>query len=576
MIRSSLKTVAWASGTFCALYNNGVWERGTVCNVSANNLAEVLRCDFGNTIKLHVDNLRPLLPELVGSLLLECCLSGIRPAGGSGWTGTACDFIAGVLTGVNAVMSIQELSPACPACVCLVYLDQAGQEVSIADFLVSMGLALKERINRLNPELKVNEGLPVSEVKEAGSPREEKRHASTPPPKLQKQVYLPPELPHLGRTSLTVTAIGDNGVIYTMSSAAKHLFQSLKECLQQQMISLPSQKHYNWRSVQGCVVMGTDMLWYRGQVLDYFGGHVRVRYVDLGLVENIPVCHVYPVVLCEDVPQLCVPCRIGGVIPVAGQWHLDALALLHELLLGRCVDVQILELPVEPHERVVMEIFFDDIPSASALDDLDLTVFSLTPLPYKGKRFPVRIKHVRTPNQVFLCSLGNREENASLEEAMTLVNQDIASLPHLTDFPFEGPCLAQYSDGSYYRAKLIGFAAVSPEVRVLVQHIDFGSDDVVSTHKLLRLPESLLHFRAEAVHVRLGGFKAPDEYAGGDCISYAPEWSMSALLMMIDLFHENLTAEVTASEPEPTVFLYNASGALVHLPLIENGLAYYA
>ncbi len=38
--------------------------------------------------------------------------------------------------------------------------------------------------------------------------------------------------------------------------------------------------------------------------------------MDQGLVESIPVCHVYPMVLCEDVPQLCVPCQINGVIPV--------------------------------------------------------------------------------------------------------------------------------------------------------------------------------------------------------------------------------------------------------------------
>ena len=47
----------------------------------------------------------------------------------------------------------------------------------------------------------------------------------------------------------------------------------------------------------------------------------QVRYVDQGLVENIPVCHVYPALLCEDVPQLCVPCQLHGVIPVPSHTH---------------------------------------------------------------------------------------------------------------------------------------------------------------------------------------------------------------------------------------------------------------
>lgn len=39
--------------------------------------------------------------------------------------------------------------------------------------------------------------------------------------------------------------------------------------------------------------------------------------MDQGIVENIPVCHVYPVALCEKVPQLCVPCQLNGVVPVS-------------------------------------------------------------------------------------------------------------------------------------------------------------------------------------------------------------------------------------------------------------------
>jgi len=58
--------------------------------------------------------------------------------------------------------------------------------------------------------------------------------------------------------------------------------------------------------------------------------------VDQGLVESIPVCHVYPVVLCEDVPQLCVPCQINGVIPVrvCGNFEFDHL----ECKLGNVIN----------------------------------------------------------------------------------------------------------------------------------------------------------------------------------------------------------------------------------------------
>jgi len=50
-------------------------------------------------------------------------------------------------------------------------------------------------------------------------------------------------------------------------------------------------------------------------------------------------------------------------------------------------------------------------------------------------------------------------------------------------FCAECPCLAEYSDGKYYRAKLLGFSEVTPSVKLLVRHVDFGSDDILPVNK---------------------------------------------------------------------------------------------
>lgn len=44
------------------------------------------------------------------------------------------------------------------------------------------------------------------------------------------------------------------------------------------------------------------------------------------------------------------------------------------------------------------------------------------------------------------------------------------------------PCLAEYCDGVYYRAKIIKLVSVEP-VRIMVHHVDFGSDDTLPTSK---------------------------------------------------------------------------------------------
>lgn len=115
------------------------------------------------------------------------------------------------------------------------------------------------------------------------------------------------------------------------------------ETVGERMKTLPRPKCYEWKSVQGCAVMGSDLLWYRGEVVEVLGEFVKVsvtpviqdaatcgvmesslpwrgcwqvQHVDSGLVENIPVIHVYPVLLCEDVPQLCLSCKLHGINPV--------------------------------------------------------------------------------------------------------------------------------------------------------------------------------------------------------------------------------------------------------------------
>ncbi|XP_071394673.1 RING finger protein 17 [Centroberyx affinis] len=648
--------VEWKADMFCAALINGVWERGQICSsVTSSNIAEVVRCDFGNKVKLHVSNLRPLQPDLVGSLILECTLSDIRPAGGrSTWTATACDFISYYLTGASAVMTIKELTDERPVPVVLSCSNQVGQFVSFADSLVSEGLALRERKPREavvpKPEETASEP-PVGEKQPGGPDTDIKRSPpSTParpalipfpfspisnstspctPPKpaprthvsaekVKTQLYHPPELPCLGHIRMSVSAIGEDGVIYARTHHAECQLEQLRDRIQQSMKTLPRQKPYTWKSVLGCAVIGTDMLWYRGQLLEALGGQVKVRYVDYGLVEveNIPVVHVYPMLLCEDVPHLCMPCQLHGVNPVGRQWQPDAVALLKELLLNRCVDVQVMELPTEPRDCLTVHISLDGMALSrilchhqhasmdhsalaqqehimaspvACLDDWDIDTeglkspeepvlgpFTYPELPQEGQQFQVRVKHLWTPNELFLWPVEGpadvKVDAESLVEALARINQDVDSLPRLTSFPPGAPCLAEYSDGKYYRAKLMNFISTDP-VMMLVKHVDFGSDDTLPTSKLRRMPAELLRFPVQALKVRVAGFKAPSVGLERDVLPYSPRWSTKAALDMIDLLHARITASVVSRQPELTVLLHNEKGELVHLPLVRSGLA---
>uniref|UniRef100_A0A3B4Y300 Ring finger protein 17 n=1 Tax=Seriola lalandi dorsalis TaxID=1841481 RepID=A0A3B4Y300_SERLL len=552
--------VAWKADMYCAAQINGVWERGQICSdVTSSNIAEVIRCDHGNKVKLHVSNLKPLPTSLMGSLALECTLTDIRPAGGrSTWTATACDLFSHYLTGASAVMTIKELTDERPAPVTLFCSNKMGQFVSIADFLASEGLALRERKQRdavIQKPKETDAQSPGSETQTLSSTDEKQDTPdhlapspvpfpsqspvpSTPTPpkaaprsimsaeKVKTQLYNPPELPCLGHIQINVSAIGEDGLLYTRTQYAESQLEQLRERIQQRMNTLPRQKPYTWKSVLGCAVIGPDMLWYRGQLLEVLGGHVKVQYVDYGLVENIPVVHVHPMLLCDDVPQLCMPCQLHGLNPVGGRWQRDAVALLREVLLNRCVDMRVVELPTDPREPLTVELFLDGLSlsrilchhehasmdrtvsaqkghsvtsPASFLDDWDIDTeglrgpeepplgpFIYPNLPQEGEKFQVRVKHLWTPNELFLWPLEGTADvevdGERLDDALTRINANINSLQRLSSFPHGGPCLAEYSDGKYYRAKLMKFTSVEP-VMILVQHVDFGSDDTLPISK---------------------------------------------------------------------------------------------
>ncbi|XP_035531967.1 RING finger protein 17 isoform X2 [Morone saxatilis] len=638
--------VTWKADMYCAAHINGVWERGQIgSDVTSSNIAEVMRCDHGNTVKLHVSNLRPLPSSLIGSFALECTLTDIRPAGGSStWTATACDLISYYLTGASAVMTIKELTDERPVPVTLFCSNRMGQFVSIADFLASEGLALRKRKPRdaviQNPKETDEQSL-VSEIQVDGS-GDKKNTPSTPSlvplpsvsslstpthpkpaprtimsaEKVKTQLYQPPELPCLGHIQISVCAIREDGLIYARTQNAECQLEQLRERIQQSMKTLPRQKPYTWKSVLGCAVIGPDMLWYRGQLLEVLGGHVKVQYVDCGLVENIPVVHVYPILLCDDVPQLCMPCQLHGINPVGGRWQWDAVALMKEMLLNRCVDIQVMELPTDPRGPLTVELFLDGLSlskilshhdhasmdrtvspqkghsvmsPAPILDDWDIDTegqrgpeepmlgpFIYPNLPQEGQQFRVKVKHLLTPNELFMWPLeGIADEEVdgeTLDEALTRINANINILPRLTSFPHGSPCLAEYSDGKYYRARLVKFTSVEP-VMVLVQHVDFGSDDTLPNSKLRQMPAKLLGFSLRALKVKVAGFKAPSVSKQGDVLPYSPKWSVKAAMHMIDLLHSNISATVVAREPELTVLLYNEEGELIHLPLVSSGLA---
>ncbi|KAM8857152.1 RING finger protein 17 isoform 4-T4 [Synchiropus picturatus] len=625
----------WKEDMFCAAYINNIWNRVQILSdVPSTGIARVIRCDHGNKTEVHISNLRPLPSSLIGSYALECALTDIRPTGGvASWTATACDFISYFLAGASARITIEEATDKRPVPVTLSCFNKSGQLVKISDVLASEGLALRVKkplsgectIQKPNDET-TREGLladgsdsnttyvPVPAVRTL-APKPARR-LTVSAEKVTTGLYLPPMLPSIGHMEAVVCAVSEDGLIYTWSKNAELDLGELRDRIQQ-LIKSPLQANvYTWKSVQGCAVIGSDMVWYRGQVMEVVGGHLKVRYVDYGLVEDIPMVHAHPVLLCANVPQLCVPGQLHDVNPVGGQWQSETIQLMRELLQNRPVDINVLGLPADPRAPVTIEVFLDgqslsrilmnhreasvtvsvqtgisgltvapslrdwsiDVENLKVRDEKIFRPFISPALPPLNSCFQVAVKHLLTPNEMYLWPMEGggtelRVDGETLEDALSRINENIDALPRATCLHEEAQCLAEYSDGRYYRARLIRVVSVEP-VMVMVQHVDFGSDDTLPLSKLRQMPAELSQFPLQVIKVRVASLKPPSvQQEEEEVLPYSPQWSLKSAKAMTDLLHGRIGASVVSVEPELTVELYNQEGHLLHLPLVSCGLA---
>nr|XP_025037536.1 RING finger protein 17 isoform X3 [Pelodiscus sinensis] len=450
--------------------------------------------------------------------------------------------------------------------------------------------------------------------------------------RMENGTYKPPIIPDMKDFLAVISCIGDDGTIYMIPKSFENELNKLMADMQNNVKCLGLLEPYCWKKDEACIVRGSDTMWYRGKVLEVGGGTIRVQYVDYGYVEKIPQCHLYPAVLYADIPTFCIPCQLYKIVPIGNFWQTDAVELLQELLTKRVVEIHLLERPYNPWGKVSVNLYFDGMSLSSFMayhqhcifedcqDISDMEVinnnekkcvedyceisceelllseaeaflppYSMLTLPIPGELFPVTVKHLVTPNEMYICleSAENLNQQSdtedsgvswdlefgSLDEDLRHCNQNVTSLPLLTEFIIDMPCLAEYSDGLWYRAKILYIKEFDP-VNVLVQFVDYGSTEKLPTSRLRQIPSHLMQYPAQAVRVLLAGFKPPLCDTEKKRIPYCPEWSMQALWAMIDCLQgKELCASVVTQSPEYTVHLYEDEQCLVHMKLVEMGLA---
>ncbi|XP_015707678.1 RING finger protein 17 isoform X2 [Coturnix japonica] len=634
---SQPRSVKWQHNMHCAVYVHDLkqWRRGRISRIVSETAAEVLLYDSGVEKTVDVGCLRELQEDMkrVETLAIECALADIRPTGGSmQWTATVCECISYYLTGAKAKVIIQETAEGSTLPVKIHWKDEAGRLIDVSEHLVEKGLAFRNtRTDKAAVDCAVNKKYSKVHLEQenaqpsscnsepacarSGSAEQEDTNASKHelrsrlPLEINK-TYKPPIIPKERHFQAVVSCIGDDGTLYIIPKSSECELKKLMVEIQSNFKCLGLLDPYSWKKEEACVIRGSDSLWYRGKVVEHGGGTLQVQYVDSGCIERVPQCHLCPTTSYTSVPPFCIPCQLYKTTPIGNSWQQDAVDLLQKLLRNEEVEIHVQELPDSPWGKLSIHLYLSGMSVSSFMAEQKFCVvddsqaitkqvlveghipvmpsYKLPPLPVQGVIFPVRVTHFVTPKEVYIClnpseSLSKQsatERDAScfshlksLDEALKWCNKYVDTLPPLTDFRTEMPCLVEYEDSLWYRAKLQSVEETDT-IKILVQFVDYGNFSVVPTSKLRQIPPHVLQYPVQAVHAMLAGFKPSLSDTNVERIPYCPEWSVKALWAMMDSTEgRQLSASILSLSPEVTIFLYDNEQNLIHMKLIEMGLA---
>ncbi|TRZ24760.1 hypothetical protein HGM15179_002314 [Zosterops borbonicus] len=631
---SQPESVKWESEMHCAVYLHdvGQWQRGQISRIVSQTTAEVLLYDSGAEKTVEVSCLRKLEENMktIKTLAIECSLTEIRPTGGSTqWTATVCEHLSYYLTGAQVKIVIQENDTSCALPVKILCKDETGKMTDTSEYLIKQGLALRNRrfngaclVSKEHLEVHFKQESPQLDgcnskitcgrnrtVPEENSSISESEQKSLKTSKLHSgmdEVYKSPIVPEAKIFQAIVSCIGSDGTIYIIPKSFETALNKLMAEIQNTFKGLGLLIPYCWKKGEACVVRGSDTVWYRAKIIEVSGSILQVQYVDRGYIESIPQCHLYPTTFYTGIPPFCIPCQLYKTLPIGNFWQQDAVDYLQELLKNEEVEIHVEELPDNPWGKLSISLYFGGMSLSSFMayqnycvaedghDMQKLGVFEgdlspsylLHPLPVPGEIFPVTVTHVVSPKEIYICfdSPGNltkysateraaSHDSESLSKALKWCNKIVKTLPHLTNFEKELPCLAEYLDGLWYRAKLLSITQLVP-VQILVQFVDYGTYLVAPSSRLRHIPCPLLKYPVQAVRVLVAGFRPASDDKNVERIPYSPEWSLKALWAMLDYVEgKHLSASILTLSPEVTISLYGDDKNLIHLKLIEMGLA---
>ena len=543
----------------------GDWCRALIKEVTLDGLVDVHYVDFGNTEKLSVSNVQPLVDKFatVPFFALPCSLANIRQPEPPGWPD-------------NVMALIRDKVPLSQPISTRVLGKRRG--MLFIDFIIA-----KDPPQSLS-QLLLNEGFAQRSVQEGDTRREHQEGHSRPQEPLHSSHQQSASTTSSSRQAgnlesrvlePAVQSIADlssfDAMLTDFSSPSSFFIQVLHhdkvEILKQLSVDLNA--HYNAVNYPPFQAQTNQMCagffsgsgdWCRGFIDQVSSdGSVYVHYLDFGNSEVLPLSKVRPLeVHFQQQPPMALKCSLSGILPThSSGWSNNAKeAVLSKIPLNSCLKVKVIRME---SSLLFIDVTFPDSSSqeslshflisqglANANPPVDKPVQSAPAGPISDSRVyasaipladvplgttcRVLISEVRQPNKIF-CQVLNRENVQGLLALSEALNTHCTTVDDHSYKPMLGElCCARFNeDQNWYRAVV---EQELTESQMMVVFVDYGNQAAVAVDSIRRITPSFTQLPIQARECFLVGIQP----ASGS------SWSNDS----VNFLKERLTPQETA------------------------------
>ena len=510
----------------CAKFSqDGAWYRGEVLETS-EGVCRVRFIDYGNTDSVQLCDMSPCPSQFfsIPAIAIECSLNGVSPLNSS--SSWAIDSKATLLLKqlcqdrvlrANVISSKASSHLLVDLCAII-----DGMEVNIASELIKKGVA-KSSQQRPTQEPSVE----VSTVKlPTGTPVKVVVTDCSSPSSVWLQLFDKDKALALHDMMTELQEVYANPSKY-----ASVIPQVGKVC---------------------CSKYADDNSWYRCRVTQVSGRKVTVEYIDFGNSDTVSPKQLFSLdPNFANLPGQAVECTLSGIKPVSQSgWTRECIEKLQSLISSIQFLTAVIGDSFSQDSKPSIGLYLDDDCTQSVADLLvhsghtspigispapkmslssplhpssnvndSAPGFTLNrcrqlpiPLPYitlpTATRFPVIMTEVTTLAEIYI-QMANRESLELQLKMMEGLSSYCSSAPTCTQLPAIGElCVAQYSDGSWFRAQVTQHLDNNTTCEVFF--FDFGNRELVELDKLKPISKQLLQWPIQAVKCGMYGVPAKE------------------------------------------------------------------